>query len=112
MMQQLEAIVKTFSGMDEAAFDLSRGMWQEKTYQKGDFYNEYRSVCKYLGVVLDGVFRTYYVDEKTGGEKNLFFYSPNQVVVSYASFLTQSPCKYYTQAVTDARIWYIHIDQL
>lgn len=111
-MDRVKNILQSFAGIDEEHFALSEGMWLEKTYSKGDFYNQYKSVCKYLGLVMDGVFRTYYVDDETGEEKNLFFYSQNQVVVAYKSFVTQTPCNYYTQALTPANIYYIRIDEL
>lgn len=110
-MQQLQHILKAFAGIDDEHFEMSAAMWQEKSYGKGDFFNEYRNVCKYLGVVMDGVFRTYYVDDK-GDEKNMFFYTKNQPVVSYKSFVTQTPCNYYTQAVNDSVIYYIHHESL
>lgn len=111
-MERLEQILSAFGDIDENNFNLSASMWQEKKYHKGEFYNKYKNVCKYLGVILDGVFRTYYLDDKTGEEKNIFFYSDNQFVVAYKSFVSQTPCNYYTQAMTDATIYYIHIDQL
>ncbi len=111
-MDDLENIFASIANIDEDNFTLSVPMWQEKEYKKGEFYNEYRNVCKYLGVIKKGVFRTYYVDDKTGEEKNIYFYSDNQFVVAYKSFISQTPCNYYTQAMTDASIYYIHIEQL
>lgn len=108
----LRHAVTTLTGMNVAAFDLSKKHWQQKSFQKGEFYNEYRNVCKYLGFIVDGVFRTYYIDEKTGEEKSIFFFSKYQIVVAYKSFLTQTPCNYYTQSMTDSRIFYIHINHL
>lgn len=98
--------------MSEDEARLSFPHWELRTYKKGEYYNEYRSVCKYLGFVIDGIFRTYYIDEKTGEEKNVFFFSPNQFVVAFKSFITQTPCSYYTQSVTESRILYIHIERL
>ncbi|MFV5692960.1 Crp/Fnr family transcriptional regulator [Flavobacterium sp. LT1R49] len=111
-MDHLETFFSSIANIDEDNFTLSVPMWQEKKYRKGEFYNEYRNVCKYLGVIKKGVFRTYYVDDKTGEEKNIFFYSNNQFVVAYKSFISQTPCNYFTQAMTDATIYYIHIEQL
>lgn len=91
---------------------MSRSLWQEKQYAKGSFFNEYKNVCKYLGIIMDGVFRTYYVDEQTGLDKSMFFYSKHQAITAYKSFLAQTPCSYYTQAMTEASIYYIHIEQL
>lgn len=108
----LQHALKEIAGIDEKSFNLSRGFWREKDFKKGEFYNNFRQVCKHLGFVLDGVFRTYYIDDKADEEKNVFFFSTHQVVVSFQSFVNQTPCNYFTEAVTDARVVYIHIDHL
>lgn len=111
-IEKLQFALKSFAGLTDEDFLLSKDLWLPRDYRKNDYYNEHRNVCKHLGFILDGVFRTYYLDETTGEEKNVFFFSENQVIVSYKSFITQTPCNYHTQAMTDARILYIHIDQL
>lgn len=96
-VELLKDALQIFTGMSSETFNLSEQYWQVKTYKKGDFYNDYQQVCKHLGFVIDGVFRTYYLDKKSADEKNIFFYTNNQIVVSYASFINQIPCHYYTQ---------------
>lgn len=108
----LERNLNKFSGMSGEAFQLSAKYWQVKTYKKGEFYNDFQQVCKHLGFVLEGVFRTYYVDEKTADGKNIFFYTDNQMVVSYASFINQVPCHFYTQSMVASKVIYIHFDNL
>ncbi len=108
----LRHAITSFSGMNEEAFNLSLPYWQEKNYRKGEFYNAYKNVCKHLGFIINGVFRTYYVEEQTATEKNVFFFTDHQVIVSYKSFLDQAPCNYYTECLVDSSILYIHIDQL
>lgn len=108
----LQQAIQSVTGMTDQQFLLSETHWQTRTYKKSEFYNEFGNVCKYLGFVLDGVFRTYFVDEKTGEEKNLFLYSQHQFVVSFQSFINQAPCHYHTQAITDATILYIHVTEL
>lgn len=108
----LRHALSTIAGIGPEDFQLSEDHWQVRTYKKAEFYNEYRNVCKYLGFIIDGVFRTYYADEETGEEKNVFFFSKNQVIVSYKSFIDQAPCNYYTQSLTESRILYIHYDHL
>ncbi len=108
----LKQALQHMAGLTEADFKLSEDYWVEKDYKKGEYYNEYRHVCKYLGFTTEGVFRSYYIDSKTEEEKNVFFFSKNQIVVSYQSFVTQMPCNYYTQAMTDAKVLHIHIDHL
>jgi CRP-like cAMP-binding protein len=108
----LAQALQSLAGIDEDDFKVSAPYWQNRSYKKGEYYNEYRNVCKYLGFIIDGVFRTYYVDDNTGEEKNVFFFSKNQVVVSFKSFITQTPCSYFTQSMVDSKILYIHIDDL
>jgi len=100
------------SGMKQEAFDLSLPYWKLKQYKKGEFYNEYKNVCKHLGFVINGVFRIYRVNNESGEEKNMLFFTDHQFVTSYKSFLTQTSCEYYTEAVIDSTILYIHIDHL
>ncbi len=104
--------LKVLTGMTEEEFDLSRDFWKPRSFSRGDYYNQYRHVCKQLGFILDGVFRTYYIDDSTNQEKNVFFFSRHQVVVSFQSFIAQAPCNYFTQSMTDSQIVYIHYDHL
>jgi CRP-like cAMP-binding protein len=110
-IQMLQQALYQMAGMEEDHFALSYDCWQFRAFSKNDYYNEYRQVCKHLGFILDGVFRTYYIDDK-GEEKNVFFYSKHQVVVSFQSFINQSPCNYHTRSMTDSKLLYIHINDL
>lgn len=101
-----------FAGLTKDDFEMSAGAWKEIHYKKWDYFNEYKNVCKYLGFVSEGVFRSYMIDEKTGEEKNVFLYSGNQFVVSFKSFINQIPCDYHTQSMTDSKVICIHINDL
>ncbi|MFA6151234.1 MAG: Crp/Fnr family transcriptional regulator [Chitinophagaceae bacterium] len=107
----LAQALKQISGISAEDFELSRPCWEIKEYKKGALYNDYKQVCKHLGFITEGVFRTYYIDEK-GEDKNVFFFSQYQVVVSFHSFINQVPCNYYTEAMKDAQVIYIHINHL
>ncbi|MFA6083574.1 Crp/Fnr family transcriptional regulator [Mucilaginibacter sp.] len=109
---RLKKVVKELSGMSDDDFELSAPYWQFKTYQKGEFYNEYKNVCRYLGFVLTGFFRIYKYHEQTKTEKNMLFFSANQFMSSFKSFLSQLSCEYYTESMTEADILYIHYDHL
>lgn len=108
----VQNLFKQLSGLDGKDFALSAPYWVERSYRKHEFYNNYKSICKYLGLVIDGAFRAYYIDPNSGEEKNILLYSKQQLVVSYKSFLTQTPCDYYTQCIAPANIIYIHYDHL
>lgn len=103
---------KQFAGLTEEEFALSNDLWTVQTYKKWEYFNEYKNVCKHLGFVLDGVFRSYIIDSKTGEEKNVFLYSGHQFVVSFKSFINQTPCDYHTQSMTESKVLSIHINDL
>lgn len=108
----LQHALQAFAGIGEEAFALSKPYWQQKQYTKGEYFNEYKNVCKHLGFITDGVFRTYYINDDTGEEKNVFFCTQHQIVVAYKSFLDQAPCNYYTEALIPSTVLYIHIERL
>ncbi|RZL17241.1 MAG: Crp/Fnr family transcriptional regulator, partial [Pedobacter sp.] len=108
----LSSAMSSVVNMDVEAFNLSSPYWKLKAYKKGEFFNEYHSVCKNLGFIIKGVFRIYRADEDTSEEKNLLFFSNGQFVASYTSFFSQKPCNYYTASVDASLILYIHIDNL
>ncbi len=110
--EKLAFALYQFAGISQEDFDLSQSFWQYKQFKKGEFYNEQRHICKYLGFIVKGAFRSYLLDDNTIEEKNVFLFSGNGFVVSFKSFVNQIPCDYYTQAMTDAEVIYIHINHL
>ncbi|MGN8070926.1 Crp/Fnr family transcriptional regulator [Mucilaginibacter sp. 22184] len=111
-IDQLEEVFVQHLGMDRETFQLSKPYWQLKTYKKGEFYNEYKNICKHLGFIIDGVFRIYRVNELTGEERNMLFFGKGEFIASYKSFLSQTACSYFTESLTTSTILYIHIDAL
>ncbi len=114
-MSEIEKVafaLNHFAELSTEDFNLSISFWHKKEYKKGDFFNQHKIVCKYLGFIIDGAFRSYIIDSKTFEEKNIFLYTQNQFVVPFKSFINQTPCDYHTQALTNATILYINIDDL
>lgn len=98
----LKGVLLQFAQLDEEDFNLSVPCWKIKSYKKGEIYNPMGSICRYLGFTMEGYFRSYLYG-KNGEEINLFLFPPQNVVVTYKSFIHQSPCEYNTVAMTDAR---------
>ena len=114
-MTELEILafaLKEFADFTADDFNLSKSYWHIKKYKKGEYFNHQKKICRYLGFINSGVFRSYVIDRKTDEEKNVFLFSKNQFVVPFKSFINQTPCDYFTQAMTDASILYISIDDL
>lgn len=111
-LDRLREVVKSFSGMREKDFDLSVPYWQHKIYKKGESFNECKNPCKYLGFVLDGVFRIYRFHDQFGEEKNMFFFTGNQFMCSFKGFFSQNSSEYYSESMTKSEILYIHYNSL
>jgi CRP-like cAMP-binding protein len=111
-LEKLEQVFHSQLGMDKESFALSLPYWQLRNYKKGEFFNEYKNICKHLGFIIDGVFRIYRANEITGEEKNILFFGNNEFITSYKSFITQTACNYFTESMVDSTILYIHIDSL
>jgi CRP-like cAMP-binding protein len=92
-----------YSVMSEDDFSDGDKFWSVKMFKKGDFFNFQDFVCTNLGFIKSGIFRLYYL-EQNGEEKNLFFFSENQFMVSFRSFIRQYPCIYYIEALEDAEL--------
>lgn len=101
-----------FADLTADEFNMSFSFWHTKEYKKGDYFNQQKTICRYLGFIKKGAFRSYIVNKKTDEEKNIFLYSENQFVVPFKSFINQTPCDYQTQALTDASILCINVDDL
>lgn len=111
-LDRLKKTLSQFCGMSDEDFAISIPYWQERSYKKGEFYNEYKNVCKYLGFILSGVFRIYKFHEPSGTERNMLFFTNDQFMSSFKSFLSQTSCEYYTESMTNSEILYIHYDHL
>src|SRR6201996_879772 len=101
-----EHLVK-FMSLNEK--DLAEGLpfWKLRMIKKGDFFNMQHVVCNDLGLIIKGIFRIYYADPETGEEKNISFFSENQFLVSFRSFITRKECHYFIQALEDSELVYI-----
>lgn len=108
----LQQVITPFAGLTENEISVSLPFWRKREIAKGNFYNKQNVVCKDLGIIVKGIFRVYYYDTKTEEEKNIFFFSEGQFIVSFASFIYQHPCSYYIEALEDSEILYVTYEEL
>lgn len=99
--------LKNFAALTDQDIAESQPFWKARKINKGDFFNMQRMVCNDLGLVVKGIFRIYYHDPNTEEDKNLFFFSENQFVVSFRSFISQTPCWYFIEAMEHSEIVFI-----
>jgi len=99
--------LQNFAPLTDQDIIESLPFWKPRKIAKGDFFNMQSMVCNDLGLVVRGIFRIFYRDPETEEEKNLFFFSENQFVVSFRSFISQNPCWYFIEAMEDSEIIFI-----
>lgn len=104
--------LRNFAALTDRDIAEGQGFWKPRKIKKGDFFNMQSMVCNDLGLVVKGIFRIYYHDPKTEEDKNIFFFSENQFVVSFRSFISQNPCWYFIEAMEDSEIVFISYKDL
>ena len=115
MTEKLEYLKKILNGVGDLSdedISMSLPFWNKKIIKKNDYFNQQNIVCKDLGIIVKGIFRIYYYDDESGQEKNIFFFSEDQFVVSFRSFVFQHPCRYFIEALEDSEIIYISYEKL
>jgi len=108
----LRNVLPAFAGLTEEDIAASIPFWRKGEIGKGDFYNKQHVVCRDLGILVKGIFRLYCFDPETQEEKNIFFFSEGQFIVSFGSFVYQYPCVYYIEALEDSEILYVSYEDL
>ncbi|HKG07483.1 MAG TPA: Crp/Fnr family transcriptional regulator [Pedobacter sp.] len=104
--------LRNFAPLTDKDIAEGQALWKPRKIKKGDFFNMQNMVCNDLGLVIKGIFRIYYRDPKTDTDKNLFFFSENQFVVSFRSFVSRNACWYFIEAMEDAEILFISYQDL
>ena len=108
----LKAHLTNFAELTDKDIDDARSLWKPRKIKKGDFFNMQYVVCNDLGLVVKGIFRIYYSNPDTSEETNIFFFSENQFIVSFRSFITRNACHYFIQAMEDCELVYITYQDL
>ena len=99
--------LRDFASLSDKDIGDSQPHWKPRKINKGDFFNMQSMVCNDLGLIVKGIFRIYYHDQETKEDKNIFFFSENQFVVSFRSFVSRNPCWYFIEAMEDSEIFFI-----
>ena len=108
LTQQLQA----FAHLSEEDLRLAEDLWTLRTIPRHEFFNFRNSVCQYVGFIVSGLFRVYYVDPATDSEHSVAFIPEGVFLTSLKSLLTQEVCPYYIAALEDAELLVISVGQL
>lgn len=73
-----------------------------KKLKEKTFFLTEGKICKEIGFINAGAFRTYYLAD--GKEINTQFCFENQFIVDYDSFLNEKPSRYFIQTLEDTEV--------
>ena len=73
------------------------------TLEKGEYFLMAGDVPQYIGFVISGLLRLFYIDSD-GVEINKHFCVENTLAISYSAFLQREESKFYIQALEDTKL--------
>ena len=104
--------LRNFASLNDKDIRDSQPFWKARKMNKGDYFNMQSMVCNDLGLIVKGIFRIYFRDPDTKEDKNIFFFSENQFVVSFRSFISRDACWYFIEAMENSEIFFISYKDL
>ncbi|WP_254070924.1 Crp/Fnr family transcriptional regulator [Pedobacter sp. L105] len=101
-MERLKAVIIAISPMSQEDLDLLSPGIVVSVKKKSNLL-EQGDVCRNICFVTKGFLRMFYVDME-GNEINNRFTEADNFIVDFQSFLTQTPSRYYWQAMEDSEV--------
>jgi CRP-like cAMP-binding protein len=98
--------------INEEQFASAEKLFLREDIKKGDITSLETGYGKDLNFIVKGLFRSYYIEPKTGNEINVFFFQEGEFMISLLVFNTEKPCNYYVEALEDAVVFRMSGDDL
>lgn len=99
--------------IDNPAFDELYSLFEFKEIKKNDFVLKENDTCKFIGLLEEGIMRTFYINEK-GEEVSFLFHFDQRIediaFTDYESFLLGTKSKLNIQALENSKVCFIKID--
>lgn len=96
--------------LDEKNAAILRRIFKPKSIRKDDFFLQDGERSTEIGLILKGVFRSFYIDQ-AGNDVTKYFYIQGEILLSYYAHLSQTESKYSIQALEDSEILVTHISE-
>lgn len=107
---RMQETVRTISPIGDTDWTLFQAGLQYQLIKKGNYFIEEGKTCNYIGFVLAGIMRAYYLVD--GEEINCDFFFEGQWPKAYHSFLTGKPSRIWVQAMQDTQLFRIGFGHL
>lgn len=99
----INLLKRKFITLDEENIALIGSILRPKVFKKDMFFLREGENSTELGLIIKGVFRSYYID-KAGNDITKYFYAEGDILFSYMAYLSQKESTYYIQALEDSEI--------
>lgn len=104
-METFRKFLLDITPLNENEWEYAKSLFQEENISKGQYILKPGEVCSEVSFIKKGLFRMYYL--VNGEENSTLFFSENQLVTDYYSFLTKTPSIGSIQALEDSIIYSI-----
>ncbi|CAM4318766.1 cAMP-binding domain of CRP or a regulatory subunit of cAMP-dependent protein kinases [Pedobacter westerhofensis] len=103
-MENFKAFINAISPISDTDFNLIAPYLVNIRLKKRENILEQGEICRHLYFLKKGLLRMFYLDQD-GNEINCRFVDENHFFVDFSSFLTQTPSKYFWQALQDSEFF-------
>lgn len=113
-MERIAQLLRKMSDATEADKNLFVSLHEYMSLKKGAKLIKNGQVESYLYYISDGVLRSYLNKEKNDDVKEITIslVFPDRFYSAYDSFISQTPCEFTTECVTDVELYRISYDNL
>ena len=109
-MELFKKHLETIAPLNIEEWKLAKDLFKEEKISKGEYFVQLDEVCTKLAFVSKGLFRMFYI--VNGEENTTLFFSENQFVTDYFSFLTQTPSIGPIQAIENSIVYSVSYTDL
>lgn len=102
-MKEFIDYILQFCNLNQQQIELIKSKATELELQKDEYFSEAGKIPRYVGFVLEGIFRFCYYNNK-GEEVTHYFIDENSFVSDHQKFETQTIASDYVQAVTHCKL--------
>lgn len=89
--------------LDEKSTAILREIFKPKLIGKDGFFVQNGEQSTEMGLILKGVFRSFYIDQN-GNDVTKYFHVQDEILFSYYAHLSQTKARYSIQALEDSEI--------
>lgn len=98
-----ELLLRYRVSLDAVNLNILMSIFHQKMMKKNEFFIREGEKSTEIGLIIKGVFRSFYIDEQ-GNEITKYFHAEGDLLFSYLAYLSQKESTYYLQALEDSEI--------